>query len=247
MFKPKYLIRMDDACPTMDRSKWSKVEAILDNYYVKPLVAIIPNNQDATLMPDAYDENFWDKARAWQHKGWGIALHGFNHVYSSESSGILSLNKFSEFSGLSYEAQADKITSGLKLLKAQNLQPKIWIAPGHTFDSTTLQVLRDKSDIRIISDGHSYRSWIENEFVWIPQQVATPKAFPFGTWTFCLHPNTMTDDQILELENFLKNNKHNILSYQDVLNGKLYNKPFLNGIIKKLIFAIRKFKKIISR
>lgn len=246
MFKPKYLIRMDDACPTMDRTKWSKVEAILDNYHLKPLVGIIPNNQDATLMLDAYDENFWDKARTWQVKGWGIALHGFNHVYGSDSSGILSLNNFSEFAGLSYEAQADKITSGLKLFKEQNLQARIWIAPGHTFDSTTLQVLRDESDIRIISDGHSYRSWIENDFMWIPQQAATPRAFPCGTWTFCLHPNTMSENQILELEKFVKNNKLNIVSYQDVLNSKLYKKPVLNGIIKKLIFASRKIKQLIT-
>jgi hypothetical protein len=51
--KINYLIRLDDACPTMDAFKWRKLEKILDKYGILPIVGIIPNNQDQTLMIDA--------------------------------------------------------------------------------------------------------------------------------------------------------------------------------------------------
>ena len=33
----KYLIRLDDACPTMDAQKWSRIEDILNRGGVKPM------------------------------------------------------------------------------------------------------------------------------------------------------------------------------------------------------------------
>ena len=48
----KYLIRLDDACPTMDSVKWEKMLNILDRYEVKPMVGIIPHNEDPKLHID---------------------------------------------------------------------------------------------------------------------------------------------------------------------------------------------------
>ena len=42
----KYLIRLDDACETMDLNKWLRMESLLSKYNVKPLIAVIPNNED---------------------------------------------------------------------------------------------------------------------------------------------------------------------------------------------------------
>lgn len=61
----KYLIRLDDACPTMDAKKWQRIEDLLDAYGVRPMVGIIPYNEDPETSPDPYDERFWDKARNW--------------------------------------------------------------------------------------------------------------------------------------------------------------------------------------
>ena len=89
----KYIVRLDDACPTMDRKKWNRFFNILDKYYIKPIVAVIPNNEDKDMLIDEYDKNFWDKVREWQNKKYNIALHGFNHVYSSNASGLVPINK----------------------------------------------------------------------------------------------------------------------------------------------------------
>lgn len=94
-----YLVRLDDACPQMNRLKWQRVEDILDKYGIKPLVGIIPNNEDQETTIDTMDKKFADKARGWQNKGWVIALHGFNHVCDSEDSGINPLWHRSEFAG----------------------------------------------------------------------------------------------------------------------------------------------------
>ena len=61
----KYLIRLDDACPTMDRAKWQRVFDILDRYDVRPMVGIIPHNEDPKQEIDAPYAEFWNKAKQW--------------------------------------------------------------------------------------------------------------------------------------------------------------------------------------
>lgn len=41
-----YIIRLDDACPTMNHENWRKVEKLLDKYDIRPIVGIIPNSKD---------------------------------------------------------------------------------------------------------------------------------------------------------------------------------------------------------
>ena len=59
----KYLIRLDDACPTMNCAKWVRVEDILDRYGIKPMVGVIPNNEDPEQVIDVYDDDFWSKVK----------------------------------------------------------------------------------------------------------------------------------------------------------------------------------------
>ena len=58
MFKTRYLIRLDDACPTMSKEWWGNVEAVLDKYGVRPMVGIVPICHDEKLELDPIDENF---------------------------------------------------------------------------------------------------------------------------------------------------------------------------------------------
>ena len=76
----RYLLRLDDACPTMDAARWQTIEDLFDLHAIKPLVAVVPDNRDPNLEKDTPDPAFWDKVRRWQHKGWTIALHGYQHV-----------------------------------------------------------------------------------------------------------------------------------------------------------------------
>lgn len=82
-----YLIRLDDASDHMNTELWDRIERMLDDSGVKPLVGVIPLNRDPMLLEFPEDPGFWQKARDWQAKGWCIALHGYEHVYSSRLAG----------------------------------------------------------------------------------------------------------------------------------------------------------------
>ena len=105
----KYLVRLDDACPTYNKENWDRLEKLLDEYNIKPIVAVIPENRDEKLKYDNPDKGFWDKVYAWQEKHWTIGLHGFEHRYTTKSGGLVPLNKKSEFAGVSLAKQEVKI------------------------------------------------------------------------------------------------------------------------------------------
>ena len=148
----KYLIRLDDACPYMSKKRWGQVENILDKYGIKPMVGIIPHNEDTVTIIDSEDADFWIKALNWQEKGWTIALHGYNHCYATECGGINPIHKRSEFAGLSLEQQKDKIGKGYRILKEKGLNPTYFFAPSHTYDENTIKALKEVTPIRLLSD-----------------------------------------------------------------------------------------------
>lgn len=81
----KYLLRLDDASDYMDVEKWQRMENLLDKYGIKPLVGIIPDNKDASLIYNyKQDLEFWNKAKNWKNKGWELALHGCYHKYTTK-------------------------------------------------------------------------------------------------------------------------------------------------------------------
>lgn len=120
-----YLIRLDDACPTMDARKWQRMEDMLDAYGVKPMVGVIPASKDPKQQIDAADAEFWTKVKAWEKKGWAIALHGYDHCFISDA-GMKGLNPLwerSEFAGVPLEQQKEKISKGVAILRANGIDP----------------------------------------------------------------------------------------------------------------------------
>lgn len=93
------------------------------------------------------------------NKGWIIALHGYNHVYSTNEGGINPVNKRSEFAGISLEQQKKKIRSGVKIFRENGHDPQVFFAPSHTFDENTIKALKEESNIRIISDTIANRTY----------------------------------------------------------------------------------------
>jgi hypothetical protein len=65
----RYLVRLDDACPTSNRKMWREAESILDANDVRPIVAVIPDNRDAKMLIDEPDPDFWERTRGWQARG----------------------------------------------------------------------------------------------------------------------------------------------------------------------------------
>ena len=199
----KYLIRLDDACNTYSFEKWKKLEDIFDKLNIKPIVAVIPFNKDESLMLDESKNNFWDIVKKWENKGWGIAVHGHSHLYHEVNKNklILPFYNRSEFGGLSLKKQRDLIKESYNFFLKKGLNPKIWIAPSHTFDKNTLVALKRETNIKVISDGLSIFPFRYKQITFIPQQLWGFKKKFFGIWTICIHPNTMNQDDIFNLEN----------------------------------------------
>lgn len=199
----RLILRLDDAAHRMDVKKWERMEALLDMYHIRPLVGVIPDCRDPKMEKYPYDEMFWDRVHVWERKGWSIALHGCHHVYDSESGGINPVNRLSEFAGHPYEVQAERIRTGYRILKSEGIEPKVFFAPGHTFDNNTLKAIRAESNIRIISDTIAWDIYQKDGFAFVPQQSGSVRRLPFATVTYCYHPNTMADGSFSELERFL--------------------------------------------
>lgn len=239
--KTNYLVRLDDACPTMDVHKWQKMTDILDKYGVKPMVGIIPNNQDETLVIDKMDDSFWDKASNWQKKGWAIALHGYNHVYVTQEGGVNPLHKRSEFAGLSLKEQEWKIEKGFSVFQDKNLDVKYFFAPSHTFDENTLKALYNKTGIRKVSDTIARYPYKRGEFIFYPQQFGYFREIIIpGYWSFCFHPNTMRNNDFDAVDLFVKKNQSKFISFDEIETESLKSKNSVDKVLSFLYFLKRK-------
>lgn len=241
----KYLIRLDDACPTMDSKKWFWVESVLEKYDIRPMVGVIPANNDKTLQFEKEDSAFWEKVHRWQCKRWAIALHGYDHCYVTQSSGINPLWNRSEFAGLSLELQKEKIRKGIEIFKQHDLFPQYFFAPSHTFDENTLTALKTESTIRIISDTIATKPYCNYGFVFIPQiggrcsRILIP-----GTWTFCLHPSIMTEKNFNELDRFLQKYHTSFISFDEIDLTNVKPKNFFSKFLSWCYFTQRKTRQI---
>ena len=239
-----YVMRLDDASEYMDIDKWQQMEDLLDRHSIKPIVGVIPNNNDPDMV-EVYlkNEKFWDLVQRWKEKEWSIALHGYMHVFETVNGGMNPINNRSEFAGVSLERQKEKIRAGINILKKYNIEPEIFFAPAHTFDENTLEALREESNIRIISDTIANDVYYESGFYFIPQQSGRVRKLPFKVVTFCYHPNIMEQDDFIKLEKFLKNNKKKFVSikhYKDKLHKRRRN--IFDEFIKYIYFMKRRYQ-----
>ena len=199
----EYLVRLDDACPTMDMPRWEALLGLLAAHDIRPIVAIVPANTDPSLARLPEDPGFWQRARSWARAGCMIALHGYSHALRASGAGLVPVHRSSEFVGLTIEEQRRRINAGVRVFETNGLLPEAWVAPAHGFDSVTLQALHLESDIRIISDGFTRRAVRRYDFVWLPQQLWRPRAMKKGLWTICLHPNDIDEHGLRAVEAFL--------------------------------------------
>lgn len=213
----QYVVRFDDICPTMNWSIWAEVESVIREACIRPLLAVVPNNQDAELHVDAPSPDFWERVRKWQAQGWTIGLHGYEHKYVTKESGIMGLNRYSEFAGLPQNLQAEKLRLATAIFEREGVIPEAWIAPAHSFDRITVRLLAEYG-LRVISDGFSrwpYRDGLG--LVWVPQQLWGFRPWPNGIWTVCCHCNKWTSEDMSKFRVAIREFGSQITSIPDVL------------------------------
>jgi len=240
-YRKKYILRLDDACERMDVKKWDKIEALCKQYCVKPIVAVIPNCEDKAFENYPVDKSFWGKVKNWIDNGWEIALHGYNHVYSTKCRGINPVNQRSEFAGESLNVQKEKIKKGVQIFNENGITPRVFVAPSHTFDLNTIEALKECSKIRIISDTIASKPYLYKGITFVPQQTGRVRKLPFKMITFCYHPNMMTDTDFKELEEFLSKNSKKFIKFPCVQTERKRN------IIEKMIQSLYNIKNRVKK
>lgn len=242
-----YLIRLDDASPYMDRQKWQHMEIILDKYGIRPLVGIIPANSDKGAMIEPENVSFWDIVHLWENKGWKTALHGYCHdcIFKGGLKGMNPMWQRSEYAGASLATQREKIKNGYKILRSNGIKPNYFFAPSHTFDEKTIEALRLETDIRIISDTIGRYPYWKNDFAFIPQIAGhCVKMFVPGYYTYCFHPNSMSDSAFIALENFIKVNYSSFISFDDININNFGSKHNVDKLMSWVYFSIRRIRGI---
>lgn len=198
----QYLLRVDDLCPTTHAERWHRLSELIDEFDLRPILAVVPENCDPDLAVCAPDPDFWRGMRELQAAGATIALHGYRHACVRQGQSLVPMHRASEFAGAPLEEQCLWIEAGLGILRGYGLDPRLWVAPRHGFDDNTLNAL-GHAGVEYLSDGLGRVPVQRGGVVWIPQQLWRPVAKSKGLWTICVHPNTMTDRDAAELRSFL--------------------------------------------
>ncbi len=239
------LIRLDDISANMNWNYMDKCERLFDKLEIKPVLGVIPDNQDPEFLKYPKNSNFWERVKSWENKGWEISMHGFSHLYKNQTykKDFFNYGGGSEFFGLSYEDQLYKITSGLKKFNENQIKVRSFFAPNHTYDLNTLKAL-DKSKIRIVIDGYGLFPFYKFNLFFIPQLFYREIMLPFGIQSTQIHINYWNDDYCKRFNKFLEKNSKNILDLDYILSLSKSNvfKNFINFSVEKSLKTYRNLK-----
>jgi predicted deacetylase len=211
----QYLLRFDDLCPTASRAKFERFLPMIREFSIKPILAVVPDNRDPDLMVSSPNPRFWHEMRTMENAGATIALHGFQHLCRSAGKALLPVNQVTEFAGVSEVLQREWIRMSLNIMRDHGLNPRLWVAPRHGFDHSTLRALRSEG-ITFISDGLARAPFSRGGVTWIPQQLWEPVERKAGLWTICTHSNTADDATVERLHTFVRQHASQFTSFDRI-------------------------------
>tara|TARA_B100000427_G_C15435890_1_gene562942 strand:+ start:144 stop:908 length:765 start_codon:yes stop_codon:yes gene_type:complete len=230
----KIVIRLDDIAPNMNWDMMNRTKQLFDKHNVKPIIGVIPKNEDKELI--AYSKcsfNFWDEIKNLQNKNWEIAMHGYQHLYDKTcKNDYLKHGGNTEFAGLSYEEQFERLRLGLEIFKKNSIKVESFFAPNHTFDQNTIKACKELG-FKSIIDGYGIAPYNENGLIFFPQLFYRLYIMPFGFQTIQLHLNYMIDQDFLNLKKFIEKNEKKIITLSQAKS--LTRNTFFYNITKYLI------------
>ncbi len=239
----KIAVRLDDITPDMDWEKFRRLERLLDENKIAPLIGIVPDNQDPNLMRNPAMPEFDEQIRKWEAKDWVFAMHGWKHIYTTKKGGLFPLNNFSEFAGVSRDKQRQMIFDGKEKLQKMGVTTNIFMAPAHSFDKNTLSLLKE-AGFKYITDGFGSvpYEWKGLTFLPIAFQRSKDIERKEGYTTLVFHTNTMKEQEFADFEKILKEHKNDFISYKEYLKVPTKKQNF-GGRVKE--YGMASFKRIL--
>lgn len=240
----KIAVRMDDITPDMDWKKFYRAKEILDNAGIKPLIGIVPLNEDQNLKIDEVNKDYYDIMRSLQQSGWVIALHGWHHKYTTSKGGIFPLNKFSEFAGVPYDRQLQMISEGRAELLCHDISTDIFMAPGHSYDKHTLKALRECGFTKI-TDGFGSKPYTRFGLTFYPISFLIARSMRKidGYTTLVLHTNTMRDSDFELLESRVRGDNlpnAQFISYKEYLEVPSVYGGIIHGLYEWILATFKR-------
>lgn len=234
-------VRLDDISPAMDWKKFEAFAALLQEFDIKPLIGVVPQNRDENLNRDIPREDFWDYVKERQKEGWVVAQHGCYHVYTQHKGGVFPLNDFSEFAGVPYAEQLTMLEHGREILKGHGIVTDLFMAPAHSYDRNTLKALKD-TGFKGITDGFGDCPYVYQGLTFYPISFrfsATLKKKK-GYSTMVVHTGTNTEKEMEQYEGYFQRGDVTWISYGEYLNVKAAKRGIL-GRCREFLMATGKF------
>ena len=234
----KIAIRLDDITPDMDWKKFLEFKGLLDEYDLKPLIGVVPDNKDAMLKIEPARTDFWAYIKGLEKENWIIAMHGYEHVYDQQTGGMFPLNDFSEFAGASLELQKARILRGKEIFNKQGIHTDIFMAPAHAYDENTLIALKENG-FRRITDGFGKYPYLFKDMIFYPIsfRVADSLKQPEGYTTLVVHTNTIENMDYYRC--MLKEHRKDFISFHEYI--KILPKP-VTGVHRRKEYLLAKTK-----
>lgn len=210
----RFVIRFDDVTPGMAWSKFASFDALAQELNIPYLIGVVPDCRDPALSVEPQRRDFWDFVRERVARGWTVAQHGHTHEYLTADRGLLGIGKKSEFAGLPFAEQKEKLAAGKDILVREGVWQPVFMAPSHSFDENTLKALDDLG-FESLTDGYGFYPYKINLLMAIPQLFSKPIGIGFGVETVCLHVNTLSVAQIDRQVATLRARRGSIISFPE--------------------------------
>ena len=250
----KMAVRMDDIAPGMDWKKFMDFKALLDEYGIKPLIGVVPDNRDGNLErteagckhgqdgereKDGMPEDFWAYIRELQEQGWMVAMHGYQHVYMQKKGGVFPLNLFSEFAGLPLPRQLVMLEKGKGILDSHGIKTDIFMAPAHSYDKNTLKALY-QAGFRKITDGFGSRPYVWRKMCFYPISFRLEGSLKRkkGFTTMVVHANTADQKDMEKYRRIFEHNE--TISYGDYLQAGAVPRGWAGHCAEYLLAALKR-------
>lgn len=233
----KIAVRMDDITPDMDWERFLAFKEILDAHGIKPLIGVVPDNRDENLHRAKEAGDFWEYIKELQENGWSIALHGWQHIYTTKKGGLFPLNRFSEFAGVSYEKQKEMLQNGTEILKQHGIHTDMFMAPAHSYDKNTLRALIELG-YTCMTDGFGKTPYVREGLTFYPISFMMGQSLKKrkGYTTMVVHANEISAEGMARYQKMFEEHKDKFISYQEYLQQKSVKRGAL-GRCREYILA----------
>ena len=160
------LIRIDDITEHMNWKLMDRCEKFFLKNKIKPILGVIPKNQDEEFLKFEKRDFFWKKVKDCNQSDRKFQCMAI-HIYDTQTA-----KRFFGYGGrlnflVTFEKQNDKIKSGLKIFKDNDIKIRSFFAPNHTYDTNTFKALKNNSVLTVI-DGYGLTPYSEFGLNFIP-------------------------------------------------------------------------------